>query len=791
MEEIRISAGTLAEEWGRRGDLNRLSGNFGDARAGIRAHRRIQKSRPSGYMKEVPVKMEVSEDDISIVISGRIDGVLPTENPVLIEEIKTTHQDLEGFASREKSVHWSQAMLYAYLYAVEHNQLEMQVQVTCASLLKKKAVEERRSFTIQQLEDYFTGIISEFIDWQRRIRRWRNERDESLKEAPFPFDSYRAGQRDLAVASWKTLTSGKQLLVQSPTGTGKTVASLYPALKAFPSGEINRVIYLTARTTGQEVAQSCLDLIRDRGGRIKAVTLSARERICPGTGICTGDECELAKGYFDRLAKARLEFFEGDSFTRTRIEEISAGHQLCPYAFSRELHRWADCVICDFNYVFDPTVAAGLLPGDLDQSSLIVDEAHNLPDRARENFSAVLELSLLNSMAGILKRRRRLHNLRKKTEALFLEVFTPGTATPTEPDPEFVKSLRDLVLEIERILVRDSSMGHQAREKLFGLWCELSHFLQVAEIFGPAYRMLRRRGEEKKTSSGAAIKLFCMDPSAGLREALDGAHSALFLSGTLRPMQYYRRMLGCREDAHFLELPSPYPPENLCALVFPSLSTRYLDRENSAASLAATIAAFVNSRKGNFLVYFPSYAYLQMTANLIRSGQDGNGAYIEGEVFRQEAGMSEQERLEFLARFSEDNSQTLVGLAVMGGIFGEGIDLVGERLSGVAVVGVGLPAISDERESIKGYFDQIGIDGFNFSYLIPGMTRVLQAAGRVIRSGSDRGAILLIDDRFERYAYKSLFPSYWNPSSVRSRERLKSELEKFWGLSGKMDDTTS
>ncbi len=783
MQEIKISVGALAEEWGRRGDLNRLAGSFGNSREGTMAHRRIQKTRPSGYLKEVPVVHVLEADDIRVTINGRIDGVWADRSPVLIEEIKTTYYELESFAERESSVHWAQAMLYAYCYSCKHDLSEIEVQVTCASLVNRDVHEERRALKFCELEEFFREITGRLISWNQRMNAWRDKRDASLSEVPFPFPEYRAGQRDLAVAAWKTITRAGQLLVQSPTGTGKTVATLYPAVKAFPAGGISKAIYLTARTTGQEIAESCLELIREKGGKIVSVTLSAKEKMCTGGGVCTGEECEYARGYYDRLDEARDEFFSRENFTRARIEAISAEHNICPYAFSRELHKWADCIICDFNYVFDPAVAAGVLPGAVEESAIIVDEAHNLADRARENFSASIKRSLFLNLKGRTRRKRRLQNLLRKADDLFPGIYRPGPGRPAEPDPLFLEALQGLVLEIEKILVKDVSLDPGIREDLFSAWCEFGHFLLISESFGPEYRLLLQPEGEKEPSADSLIKLFCMDPSGGLKATLDTCHSAIFLSGTLQPMEYYRRLNGCSDDALFLEMPSPYPPEKLCTLVYRSLSTRYLDREKSLGGLAEVITDFVNSRKGNYLVFFPSYAYLEIAAEILDPDPAGSGgsSALRGEILRQVPGMSDGERSDFLSRFTADNPETLIGMAVLGGVFGEGIDLVGERLTGVAVVGVGLPGISEERDSIRRYFDGKGMNGFNFSYLVPGMTRVLQAAGRVIRSGNDYGSILLIDDRFTQYSYRSLFPSYWNPEAVSDRASLRNTLEDFWG----------
>ena len=779
--EIKISVGTLAEEWGLTGDLNRLAGSRNLAHEGIKAHRRIRKNRPKDYETEVPVSYSGTHGGFTLIINGRIDGILPGSEMVLVEEIKTTAYELEGFAKREESVHWAQAKIYAYLYSREKQLERVEVQVTCASLSSRKILEERKVFSFGELEEYFQEITDRLIDWHRRIDEWRKQRDLSLSQVPFPFAGYRKGQREMAIASWRAVKERLQLMVQSPTGTGKTVASLFPAARALPDGDVSRIIFLTARTTGQSAAESCLQQIREKGGRIKSVTLTARDKVCRGEGICTGEECEYARGYYDRLGGALKEFFEGESFNREQIEEISSRHNICPYAFSRELHKWADCVICDLNYVFDPVVAAGAIPADVGNSALIVDEAHNLADRARDNFSATLSRVTLREVKKLAGRRRRLRNLLVKAENHLIEIFTPGRDLALEPDPLFLATLRDLVTEIEKVFLREDNLDNTFRETMFNALCEAVHFIETAEALGPDYKLLLQPGESGDDAPEAAIKLFCIDPARQLKEILDGCHSAVFLSGTLEPINYFRRLIGCRDDAGFLVLPSPYPGDNLATLVYTSLSTRYLDREKSGEHLAGVITSFVNFRKGNNLVFFPSYAYMKMILDLLSGSGDSSRPGIKGDIIAQSPGMDDGERAAFLARFSADNREPLTGMAVLGGVFGEGIDLVGERLNGVVIVGVGLPSLSDEREAIKEYFNERGGSGFNYAYLIPGMTRVLQAAGRLIRSETDRGAVLLIGDRFRAYSYRSLFPAYWQPEYISSLTGLTEALEQFWG----------
>jgi DNA excision repair protein ERCC-2 len=502
--------------------------------------------------------------------------------------------------------------------------------------------------------------------------------------------------------------------------------------------------------------------------------LTAKEKICFNPDKdCTSEECLYAKGYYDRLPEARESLFNQDEFTRETILEVAEFHEICPFEFSLDLSLWVDCVICDVNYAFDPRVY--LRRFFLENSincTFLIDEAHNLVDRSREMFSAQID------KANFLELRRKLDSkkseiyeligeinktLLEKKQALGDEIYAWDKDCPAE----LLSLLKRLVLSLERRVTADPQSP--LNQYLLECYFEVNWFCKVADMYDENYATcLEQKGRD------LIVKLFCVDPSAHLSTALERANSVVLFSATITPMSYFAQMLGCREDVQKRILPSPFPPENLCVLASKSVSTLYRHRTHTKNDLAKTIGSLVSAKKGNYLVFFPSYAYMSMVFPLYEQ------LFPHHTMLVQTQGMSEDERIYFLEHFSFENNSTLVGFVVMGGIFGEGIDLMGDRLSGAVVVGVGLPGLSLERELIRIYFEEKQMPGFNYSYLYPGMNRVCQAAGRVIRSEEDRGAILLVDTRYSLPQYASLFPSDWQVRFVKNEKHMGHILDKFW-----------
>ena len=778
---IKISVRAFVEHLLRQGDLSsvfdlssRTSGY-----SGLRAHQKIQKSRPDTYNSEVPVFYRIDNESLTLDIQGRIDGVYRQNGSVVIEEIKTTRRDLDNFIAEQNSLHWAQVKTYAAMYSLENNIDNIQAQLTYCQLETGEIKTFFQEISNEKLRLFFHDLASQYLDWMERIESWQSARSEAILNANFPYSSFRLGQLQMVEDVSHTIQNQEQMIIQAPTGTGKTIAALFPAVKALAQGHVEKIFYLTARTTGRVIAEKTLMELNTKNLQIKFVTLTAKEKICfnPDKN-CTSEECPYAKGYYDRLAEARESLFRQDEFTRETILEIAEFYEICPFEFSLDLSLWVDCVICDVNYAFDPRVYLRrfFLESSLN-CTFLIDEAHNLVDRSREMFSARI------TKGGFLELRRKLDNkkseiytligeinntLLERKQALGDEVYAWDKDCPED----LLSLLKRLVLSLERKVTANPQSS--LNQILLDHYFEVNWFCKVADMYDDNYvTCLEQKGRD------LTVKLFCVDPSTHLSAALERTNSAVLFSATITPMSYFAQILGCREDVQKRILPSPFPPENLCLLASKSVSTLYRHRSHTKNDLAKTIGSLVNAKKGNYLVFFPSYAYMDMVFPLYEQ------LFPHHTMLVQTQGMGEDERLLFLEHFSYENNNTLVGFVVMGGIFGEGIDLMGDRLSGAVVVGVGLPGLSLERELIRVHFEEKQMPGFNYSYLYPGMNRVFQAAGRVIRSEEDRGAILLVDTRYSLPQYASLFPSDWQVRFVRNKEQMGHILDEFWsGESG-------
>ena len=741
----------------------------------IRIHQKIQQSRPENYTAEVAVAHQMETDLFILKLGGRIDGVYHQSDGVLIEEIKTTTRSLDYLESHENPIHWGQVKTYAYIYARDRDLSDVDAQLTYFQVDTGETRNFKKHFTVAELETFFQDLVAVYLHWAGTVVRGELRRDESIRQLEFPFGSYRPGQREMAVGVYRTIKQGSQQLVQATTGIGKTMAAIFPAVKAIAEGLTAKVFYLTARTTGRLAAETALDEMRKGRLKLKSLTITAKDKICfKPESACNPDECEFARGHFDRVNAAVNEIFDQDAFTRTVVEETARRHQVCPFEFSLELSLWADCIVCDYNYAFDPRVY--LRRFFLEENgayTFLIDEAHNLVDRSREMFSAeiykqpLLDLrrSIRKELPQVYKRLGKINSwmikARKKCEE------SGPTAHEKQAPEDLFPLLRGFLRISERWLSRNVKTSF--REDLLNLFFAISGFIRVAEQYDDSYVTCF-----EKIKKDLKLKLFCIDPSNQLSNALHRCQAAVFFSATMTPMQYFKKILGCNADAGGLILPSPFPAENLRLFVYDTVSTLYRHRNNTKQEVSRAIGSLVSQKTGNYLIFFPSYKYMLMVFETFSSDCP------EGEVIIQTPGMSELEREEFLNRFGMENHRSLVGFAVMGGIFGEGIDLVGERLSGAVVVGVGLPGISLEKELIRDYFAATHNAGFEYAYQYPGINRVLQAAGRVIRTETDRGVVLLIDRRYATYRYRSLLPAEWRPVKVRSGEQLAEDLKDFW-----------
>ncbi len=775
---IQISVRNLVEYVYRQGDIS--LGYFGRSRMveGTKAHQKVQKSRGKDYKKEVSISNSVDRRGTLLKLRGRIDGILEKHGLTVIEEIKSTSGRLANLTEESNQVYWAQAKFYAYFYAVQNKIKKIGIQLTYYQIDQNKTKLFFKEFTFKELESFCLEIMDKYLDWAIILSNWLEQRNDSRVNLHFPFTSYRKGQDKMVKIVKEVIENEKKLFCQAPTGIGKTIGALYPSIKSMGSNFDSKIFYLTAKTTTRFIAEETLEILRDSGLKLKSTTITAKAKICfKDEVLCDPNYCEYANGHFDRINDAVKDIFQENAFSQKIIEKYAQKHQVCPFEFSLDLTNWSDCIICDYNYVFDPRVyLKRYFLEDKGDFIFLIDEAHNLVDRARKMYSAeltkkpILDLSRatkedIPELSKILNSLNRYFIvIRKECELFDKKYFVQKELL----DDTLFKILRKFSAVTTDWL--EKNIPTDFREELVEFYFDARSFLRVAEDYDSRYiTYIRKYGNNVK------IKLFCLDPSFLLKEALNRGNSAVFYSATLTPLDYFSDLLGGDKSSTKLQLPSPFPKENLCLMLADTLSTRYVDRESSYEDIADWIKEVIKAKTGNYLVYFPSYEYMRA---ILANFEIKSKSF---EILEQQQGMTEEEREVFLNKFSSYGKKTLVGFAVMGGIFSEGIDLIGEKLSGAIIVGVGLPKVNLERDMIRNYFDNLRSKGFLFAYTYPGMNKVLQAAGRVIRTEEDRGVVLLIGDRYSTRTYSVLFPEAWSEvQRVYDNLSLSTIVKDFW-----------
>lgn len=773
-ESVKVSVRNLVEFVLMHGDI--VSGFTGSSRNtdAIKAHQIIQKAYGEGFSKEVPLSFSVEAEDIILEIGGRIDGLYVGEDKVIIDEIKTTTLDLDLVEEDYNMLHWAQAKCYAYIYSMQNNLDHISVQLTYYNLDSKETKKFLKELKLEELRSFFSNLVQDYLHWAQVMVSWNEKRNEAIAKLNFPFEVYRKGQRELAVAVYKTIKEGNKLFAQAPTGIGKTMATLFPTIKALGEGHTSKIFYLTAKTITRTIAEKAINNLKDNGLKLKTLTLTAKEKICfKEKAECNPEKCEYAKGHFDRVKDALEDIFKEDSFTRELIEEYSRKHTLCPFEFSLELSNWADCVICDYNYAFDPSASLKrfFMEGGGDYAFLI-DEAHNLVDRAREMFSSQLNKKQFLELKKATKLAApKLSKILNKINTAFIELRKEceenedSRIIQKEAPKELYGVLSEFLASAEKELLEHKNAVYN--EELLELYFNVYGFLKTAEYYDERFITYAQN-----IGNDVIIKLFCLDPSKLLSEGMKKGKAAVLFSATLSPIDYFRDILGGDEKSYRIRLASPFPRENLCLIVQNKISTKYKRREFTYDKIAEAVNTLARSKKGNYLIFFPSYQYMN---EVYKRFIDLN---TEVTVLVQTTGMSEEEREKFLDSFSAELNNTLVAFAVMGGIFGEGIDLTGDRLSGAIVVGVGLPQVCLERDIIRDYFSETKEMGFEYAYIYPGMNKVMQAVGRVIRTEEDRGVVMLIDERFSDNTYRRLFPPEWQV--IKATNNIGETLQDFW-----------
>ena len=753
LPEIKLSVRSLVEYVFRSGSIDNRFRTATTMTEGTKTHKAIQNTYAETDEKEVFLKTEIEYDSMNFLIEGRCDGLLFQPDEILIDEIKSTSRDLSLIEEDSNPVHCAQAKVYAYIYAKDNNQHEMSVQLTYVQVVTDEKKKFKKQYTFQELEQFVIELVKQYSPYASLMNKHRLRRDQSIQELAFPFENYREGQRKLAGAVYKTISEEKNIFANAPTGIGKTISTIFPTVKAMGEGKLERLFYLTAKTITRQSAEGAFSHLKQKGLCLSAVTITAKEKVCfKEETICQKEYCEFANGYYDRINEAALDIFSHETFiNRATIEEYARKHMLCPFEFSLDLAFIADAIICDYNYIFDPKVSLKrFFDEHKKQSVLLIDEAHNLVDRAREMFSA--ELSKSNFIT--LKREFKGSNLYDSVTKLnkyFIEIkqkcSEKGQLVLEELQVDLIDMLEEFVYVAEIELLQHTKSANQPL--LVDTYYAAAGFVRISKLYDERYVTYV---EVEKNE--VQLKMFCLDHSHLLQQIRKKFRSTVYFSATLLPLPYFTDMLGGTSGDYTIKIPSLFGKEQTDVFI-QRLSTRYHDRDDTKKPLVEMLSQLVRERKGNNLIFFPSYQYMKSVY------EDFTSSYPDLPTIIQTNKMDEQEREQFLDMYKEESGQTLLGFAVLGGIFSEGIDLRCDRLGGVIVVGVGLPQVCLERNIMKEYFQSTGKNGYDYAYTFPGINKVIQAGGRLIRSESDSGTIVLVDDRFLTHKYQQLLPEEW------------------------------
>ncbi|GAA0070543.1 ATP-dependent DNA helicase [Clostridium sardiniense] len=754
-EVIRESVRGLVEFILKSGSIDSRFSTSKRAVEGIRAHQKLQKSNEEifdKYEREVYLSNEFELEDFILKIDGRADGIIYEESKVIIEEIKSTYRPLLEIDDSNE-LHWAQAKVYGYIYSVQNKLDSIEIQLSYYQLESNEVKSFRRNYTIQELNAFLNEIIQGYEKYVVLSVNHRENRNRSIKKLEFPFKSYREGQLKLARAVYGTMRDGKLLFAQAPTGIGKTISTIFPSIKSVGEGIKEKIFYLTAKTVNSQVAENTLNILREEGLKFRSITLTAKQKVCLNDKVsCNPDECKYAVDYYDKSKDVIYSLLkECGNIDRELILKLAKENEICPFELSLDMINWCDGVICDYNYIFDRRVGLKRVVEDMgDEIALLIDEGHNLVDRGRSMYSATLNKSKFLEMRRELKGKvPNLYNLVNKINAYFVTVRREcesreqNSYYEKEAPKELYKYLRTFIGESEELLVK--LKGEPYYDELLDLYFDINKFVGVSEYYGDEYVTYVENDYNE-----VSITLFCINPADKIKAITDKIKGTVIFSATLSPIDYYIELLGGNEDSYRLRLKSPFDSSKFDANVHPA-NTRFRFREKTIKDIEDKIREFLQERKGNSLIFFPSYDYLDMFIKNINKEFDGYKMLV------QEREMNEEDKERFISEFRENNN--MVGFAVLGGIFSEGIDLPGDMLIGTVVVGVGYPKISIEREIIKDYFED---KGYDYAYIYPGINKVLQAVGRVIRTEEDEGKALLVDDRYLTSKYKSLLPREWD-----------------------------
>lgn len=739
----------------KNGSLDDRFVSRGRAIEGTIAHGIVQKDNEAiyeDYKKEVALKHKFIINDINLEVDGRADGIIKENKKVIIEEIKSTYKDLSYIDEDYNILHWAQGKFYGYIYCLDNSLQTIDVRLSYFNINTSEVRSFDKTYDFSELEEFVYSLVNKYLEVITAKENFNKIKYKSISCLKFPFKSYRKGQRELAVNCFSSIKQQGILFAQAPTGIGKTISTIFPSLKSIGEGRGEKIIYLTAKTITRTVAEEAYLKLYKEGLEFKVVTITAKEKICLNDEVkCNPDDCIYAKDYFNKINDVIISLIKkNNKFFRKDIIEYAKKYKVCPFELSLDLSDWCDGIICDYNYAFDPRVKLRRIFEERNEENiLLIDEAHNLVNRARDMYSCQLEKSKVMTVNKVIK--GKVPNLYKISNAINkemilirreLEEVNKNLLYHNVVYKDLIKLLRAFINEAESYLIK--SKGTLGYEDVLDFYYSARNFIAVSELYNKEYTTIL-----KKEKNEFIIKIFCINPSSNLKQTLKSAYSSVIFSATLSPIKYYVDLIGGDEKSFRVKFDSPFNRENLSTYLY-NLDMRYVNRERNVDILCKIINQFVNEVQGNYMVFLPSFDYL---AKVYKRYSD---IYGENGIIVQKENLTESQKEEYLAQFSLESK--VVGFTVVGGMFSEGVDLPGDKLIGAIIVGVGFPKVSIENNIIQEYFDS---NGFDYSYTYPGINKVLQSAGRVIRTETDKGRILLIDKRYNNSKYRFILPSDW------------------------------
>lgn len=778
---FKISVRNLVEFILRSGDIDNraVSGADKDAmQEGARLHRKIQGKMGGNYHAEVPLRMEFPCDKFSITVEGRADGIIDGDDDVsaTIDEIKCVSTDLY-FIEEPRFIHKAQAMCYGYIYGIQNELENIDIQMTYVSIETEEIKRFKETYTLEQLMEWFMSVLNQYKKWAEYLYENGKTMKVTAKKLEFPYE-YREGQRDVAVSVYKAINRKVELFIQAPTGVGKTMSTVFPAVKAMGEDKAEKLFYLTAKTIAGTVAHEAFRTLRKTGLHFKTIGITAKEKMCiMDETNCNPVYCERAKGHYDRINAAIFDIISNESdITREVIQEYAEKHNVCPFEMSLDISNWVDGIICDYNYAFDPQASLKryFAEGGSGRYIFLVDEAHNLVDRAREMYSASISKEKVLEVKRIMTGRdKKIVSALERINKVLL-----GYKRQCEDMPyllmEEMAGLEMQLMRFNSIMEKymETHREFENRDIVLDFYFDCLKYMDTVSRLDECYEMYCRLDDDGEFRA----HLMCIDPSNNLKMCMEKAVSTIFFSATLLPVNYYKELLSGNKDDYAMYINSPFDPANRLIFAATDVTSRYTRRNRAEyGKIAEYIYQVTTSKVGNYMVFFPSYAMLKSVYELVVEMRE----FENIDVICQQNSMSEADREEFLSRFEYVGDKPMAAFCVMGGIFSEGIDLTNDKLIGTVIVGTGIPQVCVEREIIMNYFKDKGMDGFDYAYRFPGMNKVLQAAGRVIRTHEDTGIIALLDERFTGRDYRCLFPREWDDVRLVNRQNVSVAIDDF------------